>query len=119
MDTQTIDHPDTQAAIPTPDVAATQPPKKTRGRPRSVTPPETPKQKSPETPQQKIERLEAELQKAREAKKAADQNRDSIVGSVVVQHAFNNPEFRRQIAALLRCNVKNKSDLATIAELLT
>lgn len=119
MDTQTIDDPATETAIPTPDITAPTPAKKQRGRPRSTPTPETPKQKAVETLQQKIERLQIELEKAHEAKKAADQNRDLIVGSVVTRHAFDNPEFRQQIAALLRSNVKNKSDLAAIAELLT
>ncbi|HEY5328269.1 MAG TPA: hypothetical protein VIJ79_00150 [Acidobacteriaceae bacterium] len=84
--------------------------KKSRGRPKSPT---------PETPQQRIDRLKAELQQAEEAKKIAEQQRDSIVGKVVVAHALANPDYRRQLAALLRAEIKSKADLTAIAELLT
>ncbi len=99
------------AAIPTPDMDAATVGKKTRGRP--------PKSSAPETPQQKIERLQAELQQAREAEKRRQEHRDSIVGKIVVAHALAHPDYRRQLAALLRAELKGKTDLAAIAELLT
>src|SRR5271165_5999665 len=90
--------------------SATSSTKKSRGRPKSPT---------PETPQQLIDRLKAELQKAEEAKKIAEQHRDSIVGKTVVAHALANADFKRQLATVLRKEVKSKADLAAIAELLT
>lgn len=85
-------------------------PAKSRGRPPS---------QKPETPQQQIDRLRAELQKAEEAQKLVEQHRAAIVGKVVVNHALANQDYRRQLAALLRAEVKNKSELAAIAELLS
>lgn len=83
--------------------------KNPRGRPPSP---------KPETPQQQIDRLRAELQKAEEAQKLVEQHRAAIVGKVVVNHALANDDYRRQLAALLRAEIKNKSELAAIAELL-
>jgi hypothetical protein len=85
--------------------------KKGRGRP--------PKSSAPETPQQRIDRLNAELQQAHEAKKIAEQHRDFIVGRVMVAHALANPDFRKQIAAILKTEVKGKGELAAISELLS
>lgn len=97
------------AASKTDSPAAATVAKKTRGRP--------PKSAAPETPQQRIDRLKAELQQAEEAKKELERHRDSIVGKVLVNHALNNPDFRRQIGAILKSEVKGKSDLAAISEL--
>jgi hypothetical protein len=110
--TDAATNPDTPApaAIPTPDIDAATVAKKTRGRP--------PKSSAPETPQQRIDRLKAELVKAEEAKKELEQQRDAIVGKVVVAHALANPDYRRQLAALLKAQVKGKAELAAIAELL-
>ena len=71
-----------------------------------------------ETPQQRIERLQAELHQAQEAKKRADERQATIVGAAVVRHARANEDFRRQLAAILRAEVKAKADLAAIADLL-
>ena len=98
------------AASPAPSPPSA-PTKNPRGRP--------PKVAAKETAQQRIERLEAELTKAREAKKLAEQHQESIVGAAVVRHARADDKFRRQLAALLRAEVKGKADLAAIAELLT
>jgi hypothetical protein len=98
------------AVIPTPDIDAATVAKKTRGRP--------PKSSAPETPQQRIDRLKAELVKAEQAKKELEQQRDSIVGQVVVAHALANPDYRRQLSALLRKEITGKGDLAIIGELL-
>ena len=117
MDNQTLDQPDNQTAIPTPDIAATTPAKKQRGRPRSTTA-ETPKSKTSETPQQKIERLEAELQKAHEAAKLHDEKMALIIGKTKIAKARADANYRRQLAKELRSEITNKSDLATIAELL-
>lgn len=104
------DNSDASPAIPTPDIATTPVAKKSRGRPKAV---------APETPQQRIDRLQVELAQAHEAKKIAEQQRDSIVGKVVVAHALANPDYRKQLAELLRREVTGKGDLAVIAELLT
>ena len=90
---------------PSPSSALT---KRGPGRPRSA----------PETPQQRIERLQAELVQAQEAQKLMDQRQAAIVGAVVIQHARANEEFRRQLASILRAEVKAKTDLAAIADLL-
>jgi hypothetical protein len=94
------------------EIAPPSPPpttKKGPGRPRST----------PETPQQRITRLQAELHQAHEAQKQADERQAIIVGAVVVRHARTNVDFRRQLAAILRANVKAKADLAAIADLLS
>jgi hypothetical protein len=83
--------------------------KKTRGRPARPT---------PETPQQRIDRLKAELQQAEDAKRALETQRDVIVGKAVVAHALANPDFGRQLAGILRTEVKGKADLAALSELL-
>jgi hypothetical protein len=111
--TDTVENSD---ATPSPSAStvtgsATPPAKKPRGRP--------PKLAVTETPQQTIDRLEAQLQQAREAKKIAEQQRDAIIGKVVVAHALAHADYRHQLAALLRDEVKSKADLAAIAELLT
>lgn len=110
---------DTMTATPENEPLATDttPARKPRGRPAGSGRPRL-ESNTRETPQQRIERLQAELQKAHDAKKAADDNRDLIVGSVVTRHAQANPEFHRQIAALLRSEVRKASDIAAIAELL-
>jgi len=58
------------------------------------------------------------LQKAEDDAKIVAQHRDSIVGKVVVAHALANPDYRHQLTTLLRAEVKNKTDIAVIAELL-
>lgn len=50
--------------------------------------------------------------------KHAEQQRDAIVGAVIVRYALVHPDFRRQLADILRAEVKSKTDLAAIAELL-
>jgi hypothetical protein len=91
------------------EIAAPSPPpgtKKGPGRPRSA----------PENPQQRIERLQAELRQAQEAQKQQDERQATIVGAAVVRHARANVDFRRQLAAALRAEVK--ADIAAIANLL-
>jgi hypothetical protein len=95
---------DAEIAAPSPPPGA----KKGPGRPRST----------PETPQQRIERLQAELQHAQEAVKLADERQATIVGAAVVRYARANVDFRRQLAAALRAEVKAKADIAAIANLL-
>ena len=87
------------------------PAKKPRGRP--------PKAALPETHQQKIERLQAELEQAREAKRLADERQAGIVGRVVISHALADPDYRRQLVNLLRKEVTGKAELAAINELLS
>jgi hypothetical protein len=96
---------DAEIASPSPSSAT----KKGPGRPRSA----------PETPQQRIERLQAELHQAHEAQKQADERQAAIIGAVVIRHARTNDDFRRQLADILRAEVKAKADLAAIAGLLT
>jgi hypothetical protein len=94
------------------EIAAPSPPpttKKGPGRPHKA---------MTETPQQRIERLQAELRHAQEALKLVEQRRAAIVGAVVVRYARTNEDFRRQMAAILRAEVKAKADLAAIADLL-
>jgi hypothetical protein len=95
---------DAEIAPPSPSPTT----KKGPGRPRST----------PETPQQRIERLQAELHHAQEALKLADERQATIVGAVVVRRARTDVDFHRQLAAILRAEVKAKTDLAAIAGLL-
>jgi hypothetical protein len=97
----------TDAEIASPSPAPTSV-KKGPGRPRSAT----------ETPHQRIERLQAELRQAQEAQKREDERQATIVGAAVVRHARANVDFRRQLAAALRAEVKAKADIAAIANLL-
>jgi hypothetical protein len=102
---------DAAAAAPAPRKTATsrtREAKNPRGRPKVA----------PETSQQRIDRLKAELEQAEEAKKLIEQQRDSIVGKAVVTHALAHADYRHTLATLLRAEVKNKADLAAIAELL-
>ena len=121
------DAPDKQAGNPAPAAFELTPaaPKKRRGRPpgskagsTSVAKVERRADRKPETPQQRIDRLKVELQKAEADKAALEQQRDLIVGRVVVAHALANPDYGRQLASLLRNEVKAKSDLAVLGELL-
>src|ERR1700721_2985386 len=98
--------------VSTPAPAPSSPAKKGRGRPAKIG------IAAKETPQQRVDRIKGELQKAEEAQKLAEQHQAAIVGAVVVRHARADDNFRRQIAALLRADVKNKTDFAAIAELL-
>jgi|SRR5271166_4152829 len=95
---------DAEIAAPSPHKAA----KKGPGRPRATT----------ENPQQRIERLQAELHLAHEALKIAEQHRAMIVGAVVVRHARADEDFRRQLASIIRAEIKAKADLAAISDLL-
>jgi hypothetical protein len=97
---------DAEIAPSSPSSALT---KRGPGRPRSA----------PETPQQRIERLQAELVQAQEAQKLMDQRQAAIVGAAIIRHARTNDDFRRhQLASILRAEVKAKTDLAAIADLL-
>ena len=96
---------DAEIAPSSPSPAST---KRGPGRPRSA----------PETTQQRIERLQAELHQAQEAKKLADERQAAIVGAAVIRHARANEDFRRQLAPILRTGIKAKPDLAAIADLL-
>ena len=73
--------------------------------------------KNPETPEQRIERLQAELQQAQHALKVAEETRAAIVGGAAIRHARMHQEFRRHLGAALRAEVKSKTDLAVIADL--
>ena len=108
----TADNP--SPAIPNTETLTPTPPKKPRGRPAG-----TKTDKQPENPQQRIDRLKAELQKAEADKAAFEKERNSIVGRVVVDQAFQNADYRRQLAALLRDRVTGKGELAAISELLS
>jgi hypothetical protein len=58
------------------------------------------------------------LREAEEAQKIAEQQRDAIVGRVVVAHALAHADFKRQLSGILRAAIKSKADLAAIGELL-
>jgi hypothetical protein len=82
--------------------------KKRRGRPQA----------GPESHKQRVERLQAELKEAQAAMKQADEKRAAIVGHAAIRYARRNSEFARQLAAMLRAEIKAKADRATIADLL-
>ena len=92
-------------------------PKKRRGRPAGSKAGARVEKKA-ETPQQRIDRLRAELQKAEEDKAALERQRESIVGKAVLAHARAHPDYHKQLASLLRNEVKAKADLAILDELL-
>ena len=98
------------AATSDPEPRATPAAKKGRGRPAKST--------EPETTQQQIERVEAQLQKLKEAKQMEEQERDLIVGRNLVADALDDADFRKQIAIRLRKRVTGKRELAAIRELL-
>jgi hypothetical protein len=83
------------------------PVKKTRGRPRKI---------ATESPQQRIERLQAELQQAHEAKKIADQHHAALVGAVVITHARTDEDFRRELAGVLRMAVTLRTEFQSKAD---
>jgi hypothetical protein len=97
-------------AILMPDTDAAVVAKKRPGRPR--------KSPTPETTQQQIERVEAQLQKLKEARQKEEQERDLVVGRAIVADALEDAGFRKQLAARLRKRVTGKADLTAIAELL-
>ena len=81
---------------------------KRRGRPQA----------GPESHRQRIERLQADLRDAQAAMKLAEEKRAAIVGAAALRHASRNPEFSRQLAAMLRPEIKSKAERATVADLL-
>jgi hypothetical protein len=93
-------------ALPSPAASdATKP----RGRPR---------QSGPESQKQRVERLQAELREAQAAMKLSEEKRAGIVGAAALRHARRNVEFSRQLAAMLRAEIKSKADRAVIGDLL-
>jgi len=82
--------------------------KKRRGRPQA----------GPESHKQRIERLQDELRQAQAAQKMAEEKRAAMVGAAALRHARRNVEFARQLAAVLRAEVKAKADRAAIGDLL-
>src|SRR5664280_3311078 len=84
---------DAKIPAPSPSSSPSSPAKKSRGRPRII---------ATESPQQRIERLQAELHQAHEAKKIAEQHRAEIIGAVVIRHAKTDEDFRRALALVLR-----------------
>ena len=52
------------------------------------------------------------------ALKVSEERRAAIVGTAALRHARRHTEFARQLAAMLRTEVKAKTDRATIADLL-
>src|SRR5271166_238018 len=83
--------------------------KNARGRPR---------QGNTESQQQKIERIRQELRQAEAALKVSEEKRASIVGAAALRHSRHHMEFARQLAAMLRAEVKSKADRVTVADLL-
>jgi hypothetical protein len=77
-----------------------------------------PRQPVTESHRQRVERLQDELRQAQAALKLSEEKCALIVGSASLRHARRNTEFARQLAAMLRIEVKSKADRATVAELL-
>src|SRR5271166_654004 len=96
----------TELSPPSPSPATS---KKGPGRPRKTL---------SETPQQRIERLQAELHHAQETLKLAEEKCAAIIGAAAIRHARAHENFRRQLAVILRAEVKSKADLAAVAEFL-
>jgi hypothetical protein len=83
--------------------------KKRRGRPRqSIT----------ETARQRVERIQEELRQAQVALRESEEKRAVIVGTAALRHVKRNTEFARQLAAMLRAEIKSKAERATIADLM-
>jgi hypothetical protein len=94
-----------------PETDAPSPPSERKG-------PGRPRKPATETQQQRIERLQTELQHAQQALKLAEEKRAGIVGTAAIRHARIHADFRRELATMLRAEVKSKADLATVADLL-
>jgi hypothetical protein len=77
-----------------------------------------PRQSASETHQQRVERLQAELKEAQAAMKLSEERRAVIVGTASLRHVRQNVEFARQLAAMLRAEVKAKADRAAVADLM-
>jgi hypothetical protein len=92
-------------ALPSPALSAG----KTRGRPR---------QRATENQHQRIRRLQDELRQAQAALKVSEERRAAIVGAAALRHVRLNTEFTRQLAVMLRAEVKAKADRAAISDLL-
>ena len=80
--------------------------------------PGRPRQTATETHKQRVERLQAELKEAQAALKLTEEKQAAIVGAAALRHARRNVEFSRQLAAMLRAEVKAKADRAIVADLL-
>lgn len=104
-------------SVPVTDNLEPTPTRKPRGRPAGIKSTVKPERKI-STPQHRIDQLKAELQKAEKELREHQARQAEIGWPVVIHHAQTNPEFNRQLSALLRAEVKNKGDLAVLAELL-
>ncbi len=71
-----------------------------------------------ETPTQRLERLERDIQAARQAVKEAEQRKLATVGAAVLAEADGDPGFKAQLIDTLRRRVISKNGLADIASLL-
>jgi len=80
--------------------------------------PGRPRQAATETHKQRVERLQAELKDAQAALKLTEEKQAAIVGAAALRHARRNVEFSRQLAAMLRAEIKAKADRAIVADLL-
>lgn len=80
--------------------------------------PGRPRQAATETHKQRVERLQAELKEAQAALKLTEEKQAAIVGAAALRHARRNVEFARQLAAMLRAEVKAKAERAIVADLL-
>jgi hypothetical protein len=79
--------------------------------------PGRPRQPASETQKQKVERLQKELVEAQAALKLSEEKRAAIVGAAALRHARRNTEFARQLATMLRAEIKSKADRTTLADL--
>ena len=77
-----------------------------------------PRQSATESQHQRIKRLQDELRQAQAALKISEERRAAVVGAAALCHVRLNTEFARQLAIMLRAEVKAKADRAAIRDLL-
>jgi hypothetical protein len=66
----------------------------------------------------RVKRLQAELRDAQAALKLSEEKQDAVVGAAALRHARGNAKFGKELAAMLRAEVKAKADRAIVADLL-
>ena len=77
-----------------------------------------PSKSSAETPQQRVQRLEAELVQAKAAMLGLTKEQAAIIGQVVMVEMQKDADFRRQVVAILRANVKRQADRDTLSDII-
>jgi hypothetical protein len=66
----------------------------------------------------RVKRLQAELRDAQAALKLSEEKQDAVVGAAALRHARRNAKFGKELAAMLRAEVKAQADRAIVADLL-